>query len=131
MVISKRFVFRWMCVYFTKLPPVQKVAGIILENENIINFVFVPDSAHQTEQKQKSVHEEVTSIYLLAISLYLVLRRGAVPVTDSSCWLIWDPGPVPICPWRVPGPARQESHQQLAGRRCGTCCQYSHLLAQS
>jgi hypothetical protein len=38
-----------MDTHLRELPPVQVVAGIILENENIVDLVLMPDSTRQTE----------------------------------------------------------------------------------
>jgi hypothetical protein len=51
------------------LPPVQVVAGIIFENEDIVYLVFVPNTAGQTKQEKKEVDKEVTSVELLLLEM--------------------------------------------------------------
>jgi hypothetical protein len=36
--------------HFSKLPPVEKMAGIIFENENIIDLGLMPDTTCETEE---------------------------------------------------------------------------------
>jgi hypothetical protein len=47
-----------------ELPPVQVMAGIIFEDEDVVDFVLVPGSTRQSEQEKKEIDEEVTSVYL-------------------------------------------------------------------
>jgi len=38
--------------YFSKLPPVKEMAGIVLEDKNIVDLVLVPYATRQAEQKE-------------------------------------------------------------------------------
>jgi hypothetical protein len=40
------------------------VAGIIFENENVVDLVLVPHATCQTEQEQKKVNEEISGVEL-------------------------------------------------------------------
>ena len=51
------------------MPPVEVVAGIIFEDENIIDLGLMPYAASQAEYKKEHVGEEVSSIDLRTISL--------------------------------------------------------------
>jgi hypothetical protein len=48
LLVVDQFVER--CTYFRKLPPVEEVAGIVLEDENIIDLGRVPNTARKTEK---------------------------------------------------------------------------------
>jgi hypothetical protein len=50
------------------LPPIEKMAGIIFENENIIDLGIVPDTTCKTEKKKEKVCEKITCIDLRAVS---------------------------------------------------------------
>ena len=53
-----------MSTNLCKLPPVQVVAGIIFEDENVIDLVLVPDPTRHAEQEKKKVDQEVSSVDL-------------------------------------------------------------------
>jgi hypothetical protein len=55
--------------YFGKLPPVQVVAGIILEDENVVDLGLVPHAARQTKEEKKEIHEKVSAVYLRMLAL--------------------------------------------------------------
>jgi hypothetical protein len=57
--------------YFSELPPIQVVAGIVLEYKNVIDSARKPDAAIQAEQKKQEVHEEVPCIYLRRVRHWL------------------------------------------------------------
>lgn len=40
----------WWYTYFRKLPPIEEMAGIVLENEDIIDLALVPDATCKTEK---------------------------------------------------------------------------------
>lgn len=44
------------------------VTGIVLENEDIIDFGFVPYATRNAKQKEQKIDEEVSSIYLNKVS---------------------------------------------------------------
>ena len=48
-VSLKMFVVWMSCTDLRELPPIQIVAGIILEDENVIDFGLVPHSTDQTK----------------------------------------------------------------------------------
>jgi hypothetical protein len=51
------------------LPPIEKVAGIVLEDENIVDFGLVPNTARKTEEYQKEIGKEISCIDLDVVSM--------------------------------------------------------------
>jgi hypothetical protein len=52
------------------LPPIQMVAGIIFENENVVDLVLVPNTTRQTKQEKKEVDKEITGVDLPQLAIY-------------------------------------------------------------
>lgn len=47
---SRNFTGRW--TYLSELPPIQKVTGIIFENKNEIDLIFVPNAACKRKKEE-------------------------------------------------------------------------------
>jgi 3D (Asp-Asp-Asp) domain-containing protein len=52
-----------------KLPPVEVVAGIVLEDENVVDLGFVPHTTRQAEEEKEKVDKKVAAVDLRVISL--------------------------------------------------------------
>jgi hypothetical protein len=50
--------------YLSELPPVEEMAGIVFEDENVIDLGLVPDATCQAEEEEKKVGQKVAGIYL-------------------------------------------------------------------
>lgn len=57
------------CTNLGKLPPVQKVTGIIFEDKDKVDLVLMPHSASKREEDDQKVDEEEASIYLSTLAL--------------------------------------------------------------
>ena len=56
------------------------VAGIIFEDENVVDLVLMPDAACQTEAKNQKVDKKVPGIYLYELAR---LQRNPAPVSTD------------------------------------------------
>ena len=66
---TRTIAMRW--TYLSKLPPVQKVTGIIFEDKDEVDLVFVPYATSKGEKKDQEVGEEEPSIDLTMSVLHL------------------------------------------------------------
>ena len=47
-----------------KLPPVEMVAGIVLEDENVVDLCFVPHATRQAEEEKEKTDKKVAAVDL-------------------------------------------------------------------
>jgi hypothetical protein len=66
---TRSIAMRW--TYLSKLPPIQKVTGIIFEDEDEVDLVFVPYATSEGEKKDQKVDEKEPSIDLIMSVLQL------------------------------------------------------------
>ena len=71
--------------YLSKLPPVQKVTGIIFEDKDEVDLVFMPYTTGEREEKYQEVDKKKASIDLLMLALQRSYRAARSPVASSWC----------------------------------------------
>jgi hypothetical protein len=69
--------------YLSELPPIQKVTGIIFEDKNEVDLVFVPHTTSKSEAYHEKVNKEKASVYLPRLDLHTLSQHASVPVVDS------------------------------------------------